>query len=71
MDAQATEGFLRFFLELPDPRRHNVRHVFSDVLTIAILAILCKSDDWTEVVEWARAQRNWLKTFLRDDRGSS
>jgi predicted transposase YbfD/YdcC len=64
MDAQATEGFLRFFLDLPDPRRHNVRHVFTDILTIAILAILCKSDDWTEVVEWARAQRNWLKTFL-------
>jgi predicted transposase YbfD/YdcC len=64
MDTQATEGFLRFFLALPDPRRHNVRHVFTDILTIAILAILCKSDDWTEVVEWAKAQRNWLKTFL-------
>jgi predicted transposase YbfD/YdcC len=64
MDAQATEGFLRFFLDLPDPRRHNVRHVFTDILTIAILAILCKSDDWIEVVEWARAQQNWLKTFL-------
>ncbi|MGH9567192.1 MAG: ISAs1 family transposase, partial [Candidatus Angelobacter sp.] len=64
MDAQATEGFLRFFLELPDPRRHNVRHLFTDILTIAILAILCKSDDWTDVVEWARAQRNWLGTFL-------
>ena len=35
MDAQATEGFLRFFLDLPDPRRHNVRHVFTDVLTLA------------------------------------
>src|SRR2546429_569910 len=55
MDAQATAVFLRFFLDLKDPRRHNVRHVFTDLLTIAILAVLCKSDDWIEVVEWAKA----------------
>lgn len=64
MDAQATAVFLRPFLELKDPRRHNVRHVFTDLLSIAILAVLCKSDDWIEVVEWAKAQRAWLKTFL-------
>jgi predicted transposase YbfD/YdcC len=64
MDAQATAVCLRPFLDLKDPRRHNVRHVFTDLLTIAILAVLCKSDDWVEVVEWARAQRQWLKTFL-------
>jgi predicted transposase YbfD/YdcC len=64
MDAQATAVFLRYFLDLKDPRRHNVRHVFTDILTIAILAVMSKSDDWTEVVEWARAQRDWLKTFL-------
>jgi len=64
MDAQATAVFLRFFLDLKDPRRHNVRHVFTDLLTIAILAVLCKSDDWAEVVEWARANHAWLATFL-------
>jgi predicted transposase YbfD/YdcC len=64
MDAQATAVFLRYFLDLKDPRRHNVRHVFTDILTIAILAVMSKSDDWTEVVEWAQAQRDWLKTFL-------
>jgi predicted transposase YbfD/YdcC len=64
MDARATEVFLRFFFELKDPRRHNVRHQFTDILTIAILAVLCRSDDWIEVVEWAGAQQQWLKTFL-------
>jgi len=64
MDAQATAAFLRPFLDLKDPRRHNVRHVFTDILTIAILAVLCRSDDWAEVVEWAKAQRQWLQTFL-------
>jgi len=64
MDAQATAPFLRHFAGLPDPRRHNVRHVFTDILVIAILAVLCRSDDWAEVVAWARLQRDWLATFL-------
>lgn len=69
MDAEATEDFLRYFTVLKDPRRHNVRHVFTDILTMAILAVLCRSDDWIEVVEWARAQAEWLKTFLALPRG--
>jgi predicted transposase YbfD/YdcC len=69
MDVQATAVFLRFFLDLKDPRRHNVRHVFTDILTIAILAVLCKSDDWTEVVEWAKANLAWLRTFLSLPKG--
>jgi hypothetical protein len=60
MEAQATAVFLRPFLDLKDPRRHNVRHVFTDLLSIALLAVLGKSDDWTEVVQWARAQHPWL-----------
>lgn len=69
MDAQATAVFLRFFSTLKDPRRHNVRHVFTDILSIAILAVLCKSDDWTEVVEWASAHYDWLKSFLALPKG--
>lgn len=69
MDAPATEVFLRFFTGLSDPRRHNAVHRFTDLLTIAILAVLCKSDDWAEVVEWARAQRAWLARFLELPRG--
>jgi predicted transposase YbfD/YdcC len=34
MDAQATEDFLRRFTGLKDPRRHNWRHLFSDIITI-------------------------------------
>jgi len=69
MDDQATAVFLRYFTGLKDPRRPNVVHVFTDMLSIAILAVLCRSDDWDEVVEWARAQLQWLKTFLALPRG--
>lgn len=64
MDAQATAPFLRFFSTLQDPRRHNVRHMFTDILTIAILAVLCKSNDWEEVVCWADAEAEFLKSIL-------
>ena len=64
MDANATALFLRLFDGLPDPRRHNVRHVFTDILTLAVLGIMCRADDWTDVVAWATASLPWLKTFL-------
>lgn len=64
MDATATAPFLRFFRDLKDPRRHNVRHVFTDILTLAIMAVLCRADDWDEVVLWAQSRLDWLKTFL-------
>jgi hypothetical protein len=64
MDAQATAVFSRLFDGLIDPRRPNVRHRFTDLLTIAILGILCRADDWTDVVAWATANLTWLKTFL-------
>lgn len=64
MDATAIAPFLRFFRDLKDPRRHNVRHMFTDLLTIAILAVLCRCDDWDDVVVWAQARQDWLKDFL-------
>ncbi|MDB5319278.1 MAG: transposase family protein [Phycisphaerales bacterium] len=64
MDATATAPFLRHFRDLTDPRRHNVRHVFTDILTLAILAVICTADDWDDVVIWAKARHDWLKTFL-------
>lgn len=64
MDAQAPAVFLRPFAGLDDPRRHNVRHRFTDILGIAILAVMCRADDWDEVVVYGRANRAWLATFL-------
>jgi predicted transposase YbfD/YdcC len=64
MDAQATAVFFGFFADLPDPRRHNVRHLFADILSIAILAVMSRSNDWSEVVLYARMREPWLATFL-------
>src|SRR3954447_5273224 len=63
------EVFLGFFAGLPDPRRHNAVHRFTDILTIAILGVMCKADDWSEVRAWAVANAGWLGTFLALPRG--
>ncbi len=64
MDAQATEFFFGFFAAVPDPRRHNIRHLFTDILTIAVFAVMSRADDWSEVVLYGQTHLPWLSTFL-------
>ena len=64
MDAQVTGEILRVFQSLPEPRRHNVRHKLIDILTLALLGVICGADGWVAVAAYARAKEAWLKTFL-------
>ena len=64
MDAQATEGLLRFFRNIQDPRAGNSRHLLSDLLTISILAVLCGAEGWIAVEAWGWGNAEWLRTFL-------
>jgi len=51
--------------EIPDPRNpYNQRHLFLDVVIIAVLAVLCGMDTWYEIRDWALARQAWLQTFL-------
>jgi predicted transposase YbfD/YdcC len=50
---------------LPDPRcRRGRRHRLDELVIIAILAVICCTDNWQEVAQFAWAKRKWLKTFL-------
>ena len=64
MDVQATEGLLRFFRTIPDPRAANTWHRLDDLLAIAILAVLCGADGWAAVESWGLVNQEWLATFL-------
>jgi DDE_Tnp_1-associated len=64
MDAPATAGLLRFFAELPDPRAPNVVHRLHDILVVALCAVICGADGWTEVEVFGRSKLPWFKTFL-------
>jgi predicted transposase YbfD/YdcC len=60
---EAVKAFAAFEA-MPDPRHHNVRHRFIDIVTIAFFAVLCGCDDWCAVAAYGRTKYQWLKTFL-------
>jgi predicted transposase YbfD/YdcC len=64
MDVTAQGGFLRFFSELPDPRGVNKIHQLTDLIVIAIMAVICGADGWAEVALFGRCKQKWLATFL-------
>lgn len=50
MDVQAPRGLLHAFAQLPDPRVNRTRrHRLDDILTLAICAVICAADAWTQV----------------------
>lgn len=58
-------GIQEHFATLEDPRVERTRrHDLSEILVIAILAVLAGADGWEDTVVWAKARLSWLKTFL-------
>jgi predicted transposase YbfD/YdcC len=64
MDVTAADGFLRFFLDLPDFRGVNKIHKLLDMIVIAVMAVICGADGWAEVSLFGRCKQKWLATFL-------
>ena len=64
MDTQATAMIPRAFMDLADPRHHNIRHKLIDIITIAMFAVICGADDWVSVATYGYSKFDWLKTFL-------
>jgi hypothetical protein len=51
------------FSIIPDPRG-TCLHRLSDILVIAICAVLCGADSWMAIAEFGKAQRQWFRSFL-------
>jgi predicted transposase YbfD/YdcC len=53
------------FAVLPDPRMARTRdHALVDILVIALCAVLCGADSFTEMEAWGRAKETWLRERL-------
>lgn len=52
---------------IEDPRREwgNKRHALTDVLVIALLAIICGCESWEEIRDYGRTKKKWQGTFLK------
>ena len=70
MDKQAVAGIAKHFEGLPDPRTGNAKaHIFLEILIIAICAVICGADGWSDVELFGKNKKGWLKTFLELPKG--
>ncbi len=61
----AARSVLEHFGTLPDPRRsQGKRHRLSDLIVIAVCAVVCGADSWADVADFGNAKLKWLATFL-------
>jgi predicted transposase YbfD/YdcC len=59
------ESILREFAELEDFRvERNRIHPLMNIVTIAVLAVMCGADSWVDVERYGQAKKEWLSQFL-------
>jgi len=59
-----------YFSGIPDPRdERKTQHKLVEIITIAICAVICGADGWTDVERFGKARYNWLKGFLELEHG--
>jgi predicted transposase YbfD/YdcC len=59
-------SLMNYLDAIPDPRvERTQRHELLDILAIALCAVIAGADHWTEVVEFGRAKKAWLGSFLK------
>jgi predicted transposase YbfD/YdcC len=70
MDKQAVASIAKHFEGLPDPRTGNAKaHIFLEILIIAICAVICGANGWSDVELFGKHKKTWLKTFLELPKG--
>ncbi|MBI4732719.1 MAG: ISAs1 family transposase [Chloroflexi bacterium] len=70
MEKQPIGSIAKHFGDIPDPRTGNAKaHIFLEILIIAILAVICGADGWSDVELFGKNKKAWLKTFLELPKG--
>ena len=70
MEKEAIGSITKHFGELQDPRTGNAKaHIFVEILIIAICAVICGADGWSDIELFGKNKKDWLKTFLELPKG--
>lgn len=65
MEGKPTAKIEEHFGKIPDPRIGNAtRHKLMDLLVVAILAVICGADGWSDVELFGKSKQKWLQGFL-------
>ena len=66
METTVGASLLSHFAELTEPRVERTReHLLSDILALAICAVIGGADSWVEIEEFGKAKEEWFRSFLR------
>lgn len=58
-------SLLSYFSEMKDPRIDRTkRHLFDDIVFIAIASVLCGGESWNDMQEYGEIKKEWLNSFL-------
>ncbi len=53
------------FSEIVDPRiERTKRHLLSDILTLAVLAVIAGAEEWEDIEEFGHSKHPWLRQYL-------
>lgn len=65
MDTSTSRSIMNYFSSIPDPRMIlKTRHKLTEIITIALCAVIAGADDWVEISDFGEAKKEWFKTFL-------
>lgn len=65
MDGDRCAGIARYFHDLEDPRVDRTkRHNLTDMIFLAICAVICGADGWTQVELFGNCKLKWFRTFM-------
>ena len=66
MDSDAPTTLVEHFSVLEDIRdAKRRRHLLIDMLIIAITAVICGADGWTQIEEFGKSNEAWFRKFLK------
>ncbi len=58
-------AFVTYFADLPDPRVDRAKtHTLSDILGVALCAVICGADSFEEIERFGNARVEWLKRLF-------
>ena len=65
VQCQSRETLFDHLAIIEDPRIDRTKqHLLIDILVIAVCAVMCGAEGWTEIEEFGRAKEEWFKGFL-------
>jgi hypothetical protein len=61
----SAETLVEHFSALADPRcAGKVEHRLTDILVIAVCAVIACAESWEDIALYGRSKQAWLATFL-------